>query len=73
MTISQEKSEPEITKISLNVTYLKFCSNISGANETNINIFKSVCFVSEPVQNKKAEKRKSEDGAAANGESHIDV
>ena len=31
--ISQEMPQPSITKISLKITYLKFYSNLSGANE----------------------------------------
>ena len=35
--ISQEIPQPSITKISLNITYLKFYSNLPGANELNGN------------------------------------
>ena len=34
-TIALEISQPPITKISLKMTYLKFCLNLPGANELN--------------------------------------
>ena len=36
--ILQETPQPSVTKISLKITYLKFCSNLPGANELKVNL-----------------------------------
>ena len=48
---SQEVPQPSITKVSLNITYLKFCSNLPGADELKMAIFRYfavICILNWP-------------------------